>query len=375
MGLPLNSSKACPVLFEKVDQWLLSRFLKGPHLGPKNMTGISYDDYTRRVRIRAKDSPLSLARDKIKFLPGKTQPERIFSFLVREKFHSLETRILLKRIKFDKKRLERLASRGKNDYFIIPEDSDAARGRLAAIIARKYGIKTLALVPPYYDLITTYPLMGKRIADAWVCGTNYKNRLLRQGINPGKIYSNRNFILKERTSGRPAIEQKILEAVTAGKAFYLATLQNNPGEELFIKMLEEAFCELPDIMVIFKFHPSTARKEKKYLKKKYSRRNIAFFDKIDLRRSLKMSRGLITVSSSSCVSALTCNKPVIFVRQGYFFHQLSGLGNGKILETVFTPGGLKRLISGFENPRRIKQYLLKQSTMKKECFPGNPLED
>ena len=245
MGLPLNSSNACPVLFEKVDQWLLRCFLKGSHLGPKNMTGISYDDYTRRARIRAKDFPLSLARNKIKFLPGKTPPEMIFSFLAREKFYSLETRILLKRIKSDKRRLERLASRGKNDYFIIPEDSDAARGRLAAVIARKYGIKTIALVPPYYDLITTYPLMDRRIADAWVCGTNYKNRLLRQGINPGKIYSNRNFILKERTSGRPAIEQKILEEVTAGKAFYLATLQNNPEEELFIKMLEEAFCELP----------------------------------------------------------------------------------------------------------------------------------
>lgn len=369
MGLPLNSSKACPVLFEKVDQWLLRCFLKGPHLGPKNMIGISYDDYTKRARIRAKDFPLSLARNKIKFLPGKTPPEEIFSFLVREKFHSLETRILLKRIEFDKKRLERLASRGKIDYFIIPEDSDAARGRLAAVIARRYGIKTIALVPPYYDLITTYPLMSKRIADAWVCGTNYKNRLLRQRINPGKIDSGRGLIFKKRASRLPATEQKILEEVTAGKAFYLATLQNNPEEELFIKMLEEAFCELPDKLVIIKFHPSTARKEKKYLKKKYSRRNIAFFDKIDLEKSLKMSRGLITVSSSSCVSALACNKPVVFVQQGYFFHQLSGLGNGRILETVFTAGGLKRLISGFDNPRRMKQHLLKQSTMRKECFP------
>lgn len=352
--LPLKKSKKtiCFAFYEKVDRWAYGSLYEklGLQKGVTitTLAGFSYDSYIKNRRINKKTYPSSLATDKISFdAPGNIF-DRIFLFLIKEKFYSLETKILLKQLKGEVDRLTRFIRYGKPDLLIIPEDTDAMRGRLAATIARNKKIATMVFLPLYYDWIGTYPLLGKRIADRWVVpGLNYKKRLLQYNIN-GKNISMRHLDIT--TKNRTGENKK--------DKYYVAALQDNDEQDIFIQMLIDTFKLIPDKKLVFKYHPTTGKKTKRILRKKYSSKTIHFLDKTDLNKLIYYSQGLLTISSTSALIAVKLKKPVIIINVGLFPLELSNLlkGPGRF-KVASSPPELLSVISRLDTDKGKKEYL------------------
>lgn len=375
---PLRYSKkftVCFALFEKIDRWVIDDLAdileKSGLFNISSFNGINYDSYVthNKQNINEKNYPAPLSRNKIILAHGKTSAERMFTFLINEKVHSLETRVLFKRIILEKNRISKACR--ENTCFIIPEDMVAARGRLVATIAKAYKRKVLVFLPLYHDWITTYPLCAKRIADFWILyGNNYRSRLLWANINPKTIFTTR-INLSEKNKRSKNLRQKAATNVL-GKPYYLVTLQDNEELELTVSFVADAVKYISDKTIIFKYHPSTSAKIKKYLKSRYLKDNICFLDDISLNSAIKQSLGLITVSSTTALDALYCDKPVIIINTGYFFHELSLLARrANAFKIIRDPKRLADLINSLDKKQFRAKYIKQQAILKKEYLSNN----
>lgn len=352
-------------LFEKVDHWIIAGLIaslkKTNAADIKILNGISYDRYVQDNKkiINANNFPLSLSRNKIILHNDNSIPGKILRFLVEEKVNSLETRILFKRINFEVSRISKICAR--RPFFIIPEDTDAARGRLVAMLAKAKGCKVLVFLPLYYDWITTYPLLGRRLADYWViCGNNYRSRLIKSGVGRGQICANKINIAKKTSDDNT-------EKAELPRPYYLVALQDNEEQEAAVQFILDAAKFLPDVNIIFKYHPSTSAKTRKYLKMRYNACNVYFEDGINLNAGIKNSSGLITISSTTILNAVYYNKPVLVIDVGFFFHELHLLAQRtKAFDIIRNPKQLADLLTMLERKDFRKKYIRRQQILKKE---------
>lgn len=367
----------CFALFEPIDQWNMSDavafFKKKNNTSIKILDGFTYNDYIadHENEINDENYPTDLYSNKIGFRRAHIELEKILLFVVKNKFRSLETRVLLRQLEREVRRLEDVISNISNIIFIIPEDTDAVKGRLVASLAEKHGIQTTVILPFYYDWITTCPLMGDRKANLWILpGVNYRKRLLEQGVKKNNIFIQTPVLLRNRIEN---VKNKCSGKTKFREPYYLATLQDNDDQEMFVEFLKDAFSGIDDKMVVIKFHPSTSPKVKKILTQKFSSKNVIFIDKADLADLVKNSLGLITISSTSILHALFYNKPVIVVDVGWFFHELySIIGRTSAFKAVATPMELAGLINKLGSSANLRKYLRKQLPLKNEYFPSRP---
>ncbi len=369
-----NQLKICFALFEKIDHWviagLINDFRKNNFPNIRIINGISYDDYIRKNKryINARNYPLAISENKINLRQAKTPREKLLRFLLDEKIHSLETRILFKRIVFEMKRISK-ACREKY-LFIIPEDTDAARGRLVAILAKAYGCKAFVSLPLYYDWIATYPLKAHRLADYWVTrGNNYCSRLLGEGLRRNRIHRKAVCLAQkncQKNSGKSRIK-KILN-----RNYYLVTLQNNDEQELAIQFVIDAIRLVPDKSVIFKYHPSTPAKTKKYLKNQYGSSSACFTDDMNLDEAIRRSNGVITISSTTILNAVYYDKPVMVIDVGFFFHELYLLAERtKAFDIIDNPQRLAGLFTSLDDKGFRTWYIKNQQRLKKDYLDEN----
>ncbi|MBP7087893.1 MAG: hypothetical protein KBB01_01200 [Candidatus Omnitrophica bacterium] len=381
--LPLkkfDKKTICFVLYEKVDQWIYRPYFKKlsrlKKLRLKTFDGFSYDTYIKKHKINSRLFPASLADSKIDFLPPKSKNELLFSYLIKEKFYSLETRVLLKQINTTEKTLKETVRKYQPKLLVIPEDTDGVRGRLAATIAKINNIKTLVILPLYYEWITNYPLMAKRIADYWLTvGKNYEKRLLKNRIKPKHILKQNLPFKSNGVSKSSQKELNLYETEIKKGKYYLAALQNNDCQDVFIQMLIDSFRLLPCKTLVFKFHPATSEKEKKRLKNKYNLNNVYFLDKIDLNKLIRRSLGFFTISSSCIFTAVKSKKPVVIIDVDYFFLELLPLiRQTGCFKIASTPSELIAIISDLNNIKQKRRYLAKQTSMinyylSRQCCP------
>ncbi len=360
----------CFALFERIDQWIIKDVVNAlKKSGLFNIVcfeGLSYDSYVHNNKINVVNHPFTLSKNKIILNDFSGISEEVFLFLMNEKIHSLETKVLFKRINFERKRISKACK--KCNFFVIPEDTDAVRGRLVAAVAGKYNLKTLVFLPLYYDWITIYPLCGKRIADDWITpGNNYPFRLTGQNVKIKNIHTAKINIEKKNR-----INKTMSRRISASKPYYLVALQNNDEQEEIINFVADAFKCLRNKKIIFKYHPSTSSQTKKYLKVKYSADNVVFVDKIDLVRAIKQSIGLITFSSTTILDAVCYGKPVIVINAGYFFHELYLLAQRtKAFEVIKSPKVLSELVESLDNKDFNRNYVNKQTVIARDYFCQN----
>lgn len=360
-------------MYEKVDQWvydsIYKKLKKESRLEIKALDGFSYDSYIMHFRISEQKYPCSLVNKKLSFKHPKDTFDKIFLFLIKQKFNSLETRILLKQIELERKRIQRLIYRNKPDLLIIPEDSAAVRGRLVATIARDNKITTLVILPLYYEWIIAYPLIGKRLANAWVTmGVNYKERLIENAIAERNIFS-RKLIFKTKKAKESKKEKDLLEKEIKKKQYYIGALQNNDEQSLFIQLLVDTFSLIPNKALVFKYHPQTAKAVKDKLKRIYSSKNVYFVDKINLNTLIGYSQGILTISSTCAFCAMQLKKPVIIINSSPFPLQISYLRKKlQCFEVASTPAELSNIIQRLDNPKQRKEYLARQETAAKHYF-------
>jgi Capsule polysaccharide biosynthesis protein len=360
------------VFYESIDQWAFSPIIKQikEQSGFKVLIadGFRYDEYIKTRKISERDYPRSISRDVVEYKHSRNITDDIFLFLAKDKFSSIETRILMKNINDEVSRLESFRLK-ENILFVIPEDTAPLRGRLAALYASKYNIPTLALLPLYYDWITAYPLTGKRLAKHWiVSGQNMAKRLSKHGINRNSTFR-QPFHPGQNNAQIISCDHHTLPAKGG---FYLATLQNDNDDDAFINFLVDALelCDLEQIVI--KFHPTTADPIKTDFIENYSSSKVIFTDSGPLDRLIHRSKGLIAASSTTILSAVKLNKPVILVHLNFFFSRISHLiERSKAFKTADTPSELSDILTELNIPDFKNKCLSSQKIIKKEYFEQN----
>lgn len=144
--------------------------------------------------------------------------------------------------------LHALARRERPRLVVLPEDTDYLRGRLAARVLRAYGATMVCLLPFFYSVFSSYPLVGERHADRYlVTHRSFADRLAGQGIAAERI----------EVVGNPAFDA-LGEAseLAEGSAQFLYALQDVAWEREIVEDLVAIFRDLPAADLTVKAHPA-----------------------------------------------------------------------------------------------------------------------
>lgn len=370
----MKNTKISFIFYEPVDQWVIHpivRHLKSAGIRVTVINGFSYDRHIQQVkypRFVRKPTAAYFCFQK----PGN-RVEKLFSFLLREKAKSMETRILLNQVDEGEKLLRRRFSKQKPDLIVVPETIRAAHGQLVLEIARKFQIKTCVVPPPYYEWITTRPLLGQAAAHQWIVSSKaYVQRLKDSGVR-GKIHSilpsgkylKQYATLSERRRKQPLSEPR--------KNFFIATLQNNQQQDLFLSLLAESFARLPGENLWIKFHPTTSLAVKKKIRAQFQSNNI-FFSEAPLLQHLSKARAIITTSSTSALLAIEKKVPVMIAHLDFFYHELNYLLRFyRCFLTVSDPDELTNNILRLSLDSFRQHLVRKQAGIRKDFFSKKKL--
>jgi hypothetical protein len=144
--------------------------------------------------------------------------------------------------------LHALVRRERPKLVILPEDSDYLRGRLAARVLTGHGVTVVCLVPFYYNVFASYPLLGERYADKYlVMHQSHADRLTRQGVAACRV----------EVVGNPAFDVLGEESdPPEGASHFLYALQDLAWEREIVTDLVAIFRDLPAASLTIKPHPA-----------------------------------------------------------------------------------------------------------------------
>jgi len=143
--------------------------------------------------------------------------------------------------------LRELVAARRPRLVVLPEDTDYARGRLAARALRRIGVPVVTLSAPFYNMFASYPLVGRRYCDRYMVGNQVmQERLVRAGVAERRVH----------VVGNPGFDE--LRAVRPGKrgakAFLFAAQGLETDRQVLIDLVE-VFSRHPSFDLIVKAHP------------------------------------------------------------------------------------------------------------------------
>jgi len=147
--------------------------------------------------------------------------------------------------------LEAFARKERPKLVVLPEDTDYLRGRLAARVFNGHGVPVVCLVPFYYNVFLSYPLLGERYAARYlVMNRSYADRLARHGVASDRI----------DVVGNPAFDTLRQESESPqGSPTFLYAMQGLPWESEIVSDLVAIFRDLPQAELAIKPHPELCR--------------------------------------------------------------------------------------------------------------------
>jgi len=310
----MKSSKSiCFAFYEKVDKKTIEPLLyslqKQHGIQTVCLKGFSYDHFISKRPNPSEALVSCRLSQNLKPSQSKHKRDNLFHFLMQEKLSSVEMRVLVTQLMKDQAKFKSVLESNSPDLVIIPEDIRALHGRLGARIAQEHRIPTLVVSPLYYEWIAARPMMSTGIADAWVCTSSFHRSQLRKYRIPSKrllCLNNPARLSHSRKATVSFITKKLKY-----QKFYLATLQNNNLQPLFLSLLQKSFSQIPDKTIIVKFHPSTDLKSRKSTERKWKSPNMIFTHKDNLKQLMQHTEALITISSNTALLAVQKRKPVI----------------------------------------------------------------
>src|SRR3989338_7438731 len=366
----LKNTKISFLFYEPVDQGVGPPFLchlKASGLHAQITDGFSYDQYIQRTKhpkfVRASPTPF------FHFQKPVNRAEKIFSFLLKTKAASIETRIILNQVIQKKRLLLDLFRRKIPTLIVVPEAFQAAHGHLALAVASDFRIKTCVFSPLYYEWIGIRPVFGRARTDRWfVASQSYAKRLREDGVPKGRI----KMILPTGSFLRKYMPQAFSHKKNGfsrhQRNSFIATLQNDALQDIFVSLLASTFDRLPGVDLWIKFHPSTPNRTKDKLKKKYMDENIHFCEG-PLDPYLSHVRALITLSSTSALLAVARRVPVIIAHLNFFYHELDHLLQFyRCFLSVSDPDELRSVVSHLGNNSFRENLVKKQEAIRRDFF-------
>lgn len=349
--------KICFVGFEPRDQYVLKK-LKQSIIESANtydeLKGFSYDEYVSEPNVI---HDVKTALDQ-KNLNVNTNDD-LFNFLLEQKINSLESKLVLKKIRkitdFFTAELERI----NPDLVIIPEDFRVLHGGLAAYLAKKLQLPFLVISPLYYELISSRPIMGSSPDTPKVHSTSFY----------AKRYGGHCF--KRRTW--PTCFSKDLSVPKTAPRTMLATLQNNGADASFLWLLARSASNKHPMSV--KFHPDTPSYKREGWRATYKNPYLSFLGDEPIESLLPGKKALATASSSTLFQALLCDVPVLLMQTGPFPLASADFVNYYgCFPVVRTPDELTRQLDELDDKQKVEEILEKQKVLKDECFSNTTPE-
>jgi hypothetical protein len=156
--------------------------------------------------------------------------------------------------------LSRLAELHRPRLVVVPEDTDYARGRLAARIFGAAGARVVVLSAWYYGVHEVYPLGGPRPAHHYLAmGRAFAERLVDAGADPGRVevVGNPGFdhIVSRRRAEPLAGTQPPPPPVGPRGRTLLYALQGLPWEREIASDLEALAVRHPGLRLAVRRHP------------------------------------------------------------------------------------------------------------------------
>ena len=143
--------------------------------------------------------------------------------------------------------LEDFARRERPRIAVVQEDTDYMRGRLAARVLSRNGAVVVCLLPWYYNVFLSYPLVGERYATHYCVGNRvYGDRLAAQGVPLDRI----------SVVGNPGFDAlATCDARAPATPSFLYALQGGRWEPQIVTDLVSIFDDLRGAQLRIKPHP------------------------------------------------------------------------------------------------------------------------
>jgi hypothetical protein len=144
--------------------------------------------------------------------------------------------------------LHALLRRERPQLVVLPEDTDYLRGRPAARVLAAQGVTVVCLVPFYYNVFASYPLLGERYAARYlVMNRAYADRLEGQGVAAQRV----------EVVGNPAFDALGEESEPPpAPCHFLYALQDLAWEREILADLMAIFDDVPAASLTVKPHPA-----------------------------------------------------------------------------------------------------------------------
>jgi hypothetical protein len=160
--------------------------------------------------------------------------------------------------------LARLAELHRPRLVVLPEDTDYARGRLAARIFGAAGARVVVLSAWYYGVHEIYPLGGLRSAHHYLAmGRNFAERLVEAGADPGRVevVGNPGFdrIVSRRRAEPAGGDQPPPAPAGPRRRTLVYALQGMPWEREIASDLEALAIQHPGLRLAVRLHPEVQR--------------------------------------------------------------------------------------------------------------------
>ena len=186
---------------------------------------------------------------------------------------------------------------------VISEDTHYGQGALVLSTMAPRRIPTVAVLPPYYNLMAKTPRLGAGAADHYCVSTAVmREQLVRRGVPPSAVSLCRDA---ECLSLGAAAEPDRADTVTAA-------LQHSSWEEILVCDLVSIFGALPESTLLLKTHPAHSTHAGEKLVTLPS--NVHWVRRGAVTDLLERGSALVTMSSTAILAALWLERPLIVVQ-------------------------------------------------------------